>query len=58
MCEAKLLSQMSCCDSTKLKLQNSQILIVMSEYTRVGRPSAGHREGVRLDWPSSGRILV
>ena len=27
-------------------------------YTRVGRPSAGHREGVCLGQPSAGRILV
>ena len=26
--------------------------------TRVGRPSAGHREGVCLGQPSAGRILV
>ena len=26
--------------------------------TRVGRPSAGHREGVCLGQPSAGRILI
>ena len=32
--------------------------VVLYILTRVGRPSAGHREGVCLDWPSADRILV